>query len=120
MPCGPLEPFSAVCIRAPNYDPRPARVVMWGAASDSRTRRPNPLTSPLALQEGFPFQCLAPIPAASFGMFPTRDERVAECCNMSNDSSTKSVLAIGIDPAYADLSALPGYTPDMVRAYLEA
>lgn len=30
----------------------------------------------------------------------------------------KAVLAIGIDPAFADLSALPGYTADMVRAYL--
>jgi len=30
----------------------------------------------------------------------------------------KAVLAIGLDPAFADLSALPGYTPDMVRAYL--
>lgn len=30
----------------------------------------------------------------------------------------KRVLAIGIDPAFADLSALPGYTPDMVRSYL--
>lgn len=39
---------------------------------------------------------------------------------MTNESPTKSVLAIGIDPAFADLSALPGYTPDMVRAYLES
>lgn len=35
---------------------------------------------------------------------------------MANDG--KVVLAIGIDPAFVDLSALPGYTPDMVRAYL--
>ena len=30
----------------------------------------------------------------------------------------KAVLAIGLDPAFVDLSALPGYTPDMVRTYL--
>ena len=28
-------------------------------------------------------------------------------------------MAIGIDPADADLSALPGFTPEMVRAYLQ-
>ena len=31
----------------------------------------------------------------------------------------QTVLAIGLDPAFADLSALPGFTPDMVRTYLE-
>lgn len=33
---------------------------------------------------------------------------------------TKAVLAIGLDPAFADLSALPGFTPEMVRTYLES
>jgi hypothetical protein len=33
-------------------------------------------------------------------------------------SGTRAVLAIGLDPTFADLSALPGYTPDMVRTYL--
>ena len=37
---------------------------------------------------------------------------------MPDQSKTKRVLAVGIDPAFADLSALPGYTPDMVRTYL--
>jgi len=32
---------------------------------------------------------------------------------------TKTVLAIGIDPAFADLSAFPTLTPDLVRAYLD-
>jgi len=36
---------------------------------------------------------------------------------MPNDTAG-AVLAIGLDPAFADLSALPGYTPDMVRSYL--
>jgi hypothetical protein len=35
-----------------------------------------------------------------------------------SDNSASAVLAIGIDPAFADLGALPGFTPDMVRAYL--
>lgn len=38
---------------------------------------------------------------------------------MGETTATKAVLAIGIDPAYADLSALPGFTPEMVRAYLQ-
>jgi hypothetical protein len=32
---------------------------------------------------------------------------------------TKSVLAIGIDPAFADLNAFPTLTPDLVRAYID-
>ena len=39
---------------------------------------------------------------------------------MTEASIKKSVLAVGIDPAFADLSALPGYTPEMVRNYLIA
>jgi hypothetical protein len=39
---------------------------------------------------------------------------------MSEPQGTKSVLAIGLDPAFADLGALPGFTPDMVRTYLES
>lgn len=39
---------------------------------------------------------------------------------MSDPAGTKWVLAIGIDPAFADLSALPGYTPEMVRSYLQS
>ncbi len=32
----------------------------------------------------------------------------------------KSVLAIGIDPAFADFTALPGLTPELVRHYIDA
>jgi hypothetical protein len=39
---------------------------------------------------------------------------------MPSPQGTRSVLAIGLDPAFADLSALPGFTPDMVRGYLES
>lgn len=32
----------------------------------------------------------------------------------------KSVLAIGLDPAFADLSAFPGVTAELVRSYVDA
>jgi hypothetical protein len=32
----------------------------------------------------------------------------------------KSVLAIGIDPAVADFTTLPGLTPELVRNYIDA
>ena len=32
----------------------------------------------------------------------------------------KAVLAIGIDPAFADLNAIQGFTAEMVRAYLDS
>jgi hypothetical protein len=32
----------------------------------------------------------------------------------------KSVLALGLDPACADLTPFPGLTPDLVRAFIEA
>jgi hypothetical protein len=32
----------------------------------------------------------------------------------------KSVLALGIDPAHADFAALPGLTPALIRAFIEA
>jgi hypothetical protein len=32
----------------------------------------------------------------------------------------KTVLAIGLEPAFADFSALPGLTPDLIRSYIEA
>ncbi|MCP4614959.1 MAG: hypothetical protein GY844_00855 [Bradyrhizobium sp.] len=32
----------------------------------------------------------------------------------------KSVLAIGIDPAFADLTTLPGLTPELVRYHIDA
>ena len=32
----------------------------------------------------------------------------------------RSVLAIGLDPACADLSAMPGLTPELVRAFIDA
>jgi hypothetical protein len=32
----------------------------------------------------------------------------------------KSVLAIGIDPAFADFSAFPNLTPELVRSYIDA
>jgi hypothetical protein len=31
-----------------------------------------------------------------------------------------AVLAIGLDPCFADLSAMPQLTPELVRAYIEA
>ncbi len=31
-----------------------------------------------------------------------------------------AVLAIGLDPRFADFSAMPGLTPELIRAYLEA
>ncbi len=34
--------------------------------------------------------------------------------------SAKRVLAIGLDPEYADFTALPGLTPAVVRAYIDA
>jgi hypothetical protein len=34
--------------------------------------------------------------------------------------SAKRVLAIGLDPEYADFTALPGLTPGVVRAYIDA
>lgn len=38
---------------------------------------------------------------------------------MSDQGQTRAVLAIGIDPAFVDLSGMPGFTPDMVRTYLD-
>jgi hypothetical protein len=32
----------------------------------------------------------------------------------------KSVLAIGIDPAFADFTTLPGLTPELVRHHIDA
>ena len=32
----------------------------------------------------------------------------------------KRVLAIGLDPVYADFTELPGLTPEVVRAYIDA
>lgn len=34
--------------------------------------------------------------------------------------SGRRVLAIGLDPACADLSAMPGLTPELVRAFIDA
>jgi hypothetical protein len=34
--------------------------------------------------------------------------------------ATKKVLAIGIDPAFVDFSALPQFTPEMFRHYIES
>jgi hypothetical protein len=34
--------------------------------------------------------------------------------------SAKRVLAIGLDPEYADFSDMPGLTPAVVRAYIDA
>ena len=39
---------------------------------------------------------------------------------MPNEKRAKAVLAIGLDPAFVDLSAMPGFTPDMVRTYLQS
>lgn len=33
---------------------------------------------------------------------------------------SKSVLALGLDPVFADLSEFPGLTPDLVRAFIDA
>lgn len=38
---------------------------------------------------------------------------------MGNNNIAKAVLAVGMDPAFADLSVMPGFTPLMVRSYLE-
>jgi hypothetical protein len=32
----------------------------------------------------------------------------------------KTVLAIGIDPGFADLAAFPQFTPDLIRSYIDA
>jgi hypothetical protein len=32
---------------------------------------------------------------------------------------SKTVLAIGLDPAFADLSAMPGLTAELIRAYID-
>src|SRR5262245_59943199 len=32
----------------------------------------------------------------------------------------KNVLAIGLDPAYVDFTAIPQFTPDMFRSYIDA
>jgi hypothetical protein len=32
----------------------------------------------------------------------------------------KTVLAIGIDPAFVDSGALPGYSPDLLRIYIDS
>ena len=32
----------------------------------------------------------------------------------------RTVLAIGIEPSFADFDALPGLTPELVRNYIEA
>ncbi len=34
--------------------------------------------------------------------------------------SKKIVLAIGIDPAFVDFDAFPGYTPELLRNYIDA
>jgi len=34
--------------------------------------------------------------------------------------ASKSVLAIGLDPAVVDFSAFPGLTPELVRAHIDA
>jgi hypothetical protein len=41
---------------------------------------------------------------------------VEEACAMPK----KAVLAIGLEPALADFSALPGLTPELIRSYIEA
>ena len=33
---------------------------------------------------------------------------------------SKAVLAIGLDPRFADLSAMPNITPELIRAYIDA
>ena len=33
---------------------------------------------------------------------------------------TKRVLALGLDPACVDLADMPGLTPELIRAYIEA
>ena len=34
--------------------------------------------------------------------------------------SAKRVLAIGLDPEYADFTGMPGLTPEVVRAFIDA
>ena len=33
---------------------------------------------------------------------------------------TKKVLAVGLDPAFVDFTAIPQFTPDMFRSYIDA
>jgi hypothetical protein len=33
---------------------------------------------------------------------------------------TKRVLALGLDPVFADFSQMPGLTPELVRSYIDA
>jgi hypothetical protein len=35
-------------------------------------------------------------------------------------ATTTAVLAIGLDPRFADFGAMPGFTPELVRAYIDA
>jgi hypothetical protein len=34
--------------------------------------------------------------------------------------ATTRVLAIGLDPSFADFSAMPEITPELIRAYIDA
>jgi hypothetical protein len=58
---------------------------------------------------------------------PKFAERMVRACvgrkgaaNWSPTMAKKSVLAIGIDPALVDYTALPQFTPQMFRSYIDA
>src|SRR4051812_48391771 len=51
---------------------------------------------------------------------PTIDAFPSEIFAWSTLMANKTVLAIGIEPAFADFSAMPGLTAEMVRNYIDA
>jgi hypothetical protein len=59
--------------------------------------------------------------------YPKFAERMVRACVGRKGATTwsptmakKSVLAIGIDPALVDYTALPQFTPEMFRSYIDA
>ena len=52
------------------------------------------------------------------------DGRCARCPDIilhrKGPMTKRTVLAIGIEPSFADFDALPGLTPELVRNYIEA
>src|SRR5262245_1173251 len=60
---------------------------------------------------GIPALCRSRKARSAIGGFLLRDWR----CRM-----TKSVLALGLDPVFADYSQMPGLTPALVRSVVDA
>ena len=55
---------------------------------------------------------------------PEPDGRCTRCPDIilhrKGRMTKKTVLAIGIEPSFADFGALPGLTPELIRNYIEA